>query len=1018
MIRLVHHLRGRARFEVAGLRRSALHARHLERGLLRAPGITRASASPVTGRVLVFYAEHETAESVASLIQEIQKTFSEAGFHEDLRDDAEVSERPGPFDGGRGREAHSPGQWERWAARRLEAGPAWHVMDPESVAGHLGTSFSEGLSAASVREHRARFGSNALPGMESRSFTEVLKNQASSLPVALTGVAAGLTILTGGLLEGLVILGVAAVNLGVGAVIEHRAEGEIETARRSVDLRARVVRDGRIEDIELDEVVKGDVLSLQPGTRIPADARVIRARSLALDEASLTGESMPVNKTPAVMGLEDVPVTERFNMVYRGTLVVEGTGRAVVVAIGPETVLGRLQRFLWEVFPPEALMARDLRRIGLQIIRTAAAGCGVLAMVSLLRGKGLLRALADAVSLFTGSIPTGLSTLAVGAFALGHRELRQNRILVRRLRALGNLASIQVMCFDKTGTLTHNRMTVKELRGGGRRFQVGRDGLLAEDGQCVAAIPSDITWLIQLSALCNLAHTAGVKDQRSIERSATENSLIELAERAGLDVFSLRTEHPILEVEHRSDEHPYMVTIHQWGETEILRAVKGSPQDVLDRCSRYLDNGEALPLGEDERDGIELENLRMSGAGLRVLGVACSMESNVGGHGSPAESTAYTWVGLVGLEDPLREEAKPLIGALQRAGVRTVVITGDQTFTAQHIGSELGLSGDEPLRILDSSDLRSMDGAGTRTIATRAHVFARLNPTQKLQVVQAFQNAGMSVAMVGDGVNDVLALKVANVGIAMGGEGSALARRSADLVLEDDSLDSVMFAVATGRGFYRNMHRSVRFLLTATHLDLIMGISDKGLGLGNGHGMTQALWSNLMCLSLAVDPPRLCRTDVGPVSPEEALLRPGDTEETLLDAAKLMGAAMVPAAWGALRYGPGREAGRLFMQGASINQILYGIPCRRQEGDLGAGRPPNRLLEWTLMGLVGSQFLAVMLPGIGKPLGQGVLRLLDAIALGASGFVALALTDRTGSRLESDAPRGAASGEGPEPLTP
>ena len=997
MIRLVHHLRGRSRFEVSGLRRSAPRARHLERELLRAPEITRASASPVTGRVLVFYAGKATVENVAFLIEEIWKKFSDPHSHDVPGGDVEDSALADPLDEGHLREADRPGELEGWSARRLDAPQAWHTMDPESVARHLGTSLSEGLSRASVLEHRARFGSNALPGMEPRSFTEILKSQAASLPVTLTGVAAGLTILTGGLLEGLVILGVAAVNLAVGSITEHRAEGELETARRSVELRARVLREGRIEEIGFDEVVKGDVLSLQPGSRIPADARVIRARSLALDEASLTGESMPVNKTPSVMPLQDVPVTERFNMVYRGTLVVEGTGRAVVVATGHRTVLGRLQRFLWEVFPPEALMVNDLRRIGLQIIRTAAAGCGVLAVVSLLRGNSVLKAFADAISLFTGSIPTGLSTLAIGAFALGHRDLRQNRILVRRLRALGSLASIQVMCFDKTGTLTQNRMTVKELWGGGDRFLVGKDGIGVKDGQCVVAIPSDIKWLIQLSALCNLAHTAGVRDQKTTERSATENSLIELAECAGLDVFSLRTEHPILEVEHRSDEHPYMVTIHQWGEMAILRAVKGSPQDVLDRCSRYFRNGEALPLGEEERDAIELENLRMSGAGLRVLGVAYSMESNVDGDENPPESTAYTWVGLVGLEDPLREEARPLIRALQRAGVRTVVITGDQTFTAQHIGKELGLSGDEPLRILDSSDLRSMDGAGTRSIATKAHVFARLNPTQKLQVVQAYQNAGMSVAMVGDGVNDVLALKVADVGIAMGREGSGLARRSADIVLEDDSLGSVMFAVATGRGFYRNMRRSVRFLLTATHLDLIMGISEKGLNLGNGHGMTQALWSNLICLSLAVDPPRLCRTDEGPVSPEEALLRPRDTRETFLDAAKLMGAAIVPAAWGALRYGPGREAGRLFMQGASINQILYGVPCRRNEGDLAAARPPNRLLEWTLIGFLGSQFLAAMLPGFGKPLGEAASRLLDVMALGGSGLLALALTDRTDS---------------------
>lgn len=1010
MVRLVHHLRGRARFEVSGLRRSASRARYLEHELGRAPAITKASASPLTGRVLVCYAEEETAESVAALIHEIQKEYLEKAFAEAPPQEAEIGESGEPHQRGRDLETLDDRDRPARTLRRLDAGPDWHTMDTEAVARLLGTSLSEGLSAEMVREHRTRFGSNALPGMESRSLAEILKNQAASLPVALTGVAAGLTILTGALLEGLVILGVAAVNLAVGAITEHRAEEELEAARQSVELRARVLREGRLEEIGFDEVVPGDLLSLQPGSRIPADARVIRARSLALDESSLTGESLPVNKTPAVMPRGDIPVTERLNMVYRGTLVVEGTGRAIVVATGHQTVLGRLQRFLWEVFPPEAPLAHDLRRTGLEIICAAAWGGGIMAAVSFLRGNGLFKALADALSLFTGSIPTGLSTLAIGAFALGHRDLRQNRILVRRLRALGNLASIQVMCFDKTGTLTRNRMTVKELRTGGRRFEAGPQGLRTEDGRCVAVIPPEVTWLIELSALCNLAYTEPFQDRKSIERSATERSLIQLAECAGVDVFTLRTEHPILEVEHRSEEHPYMVTVHQWGETEILRAVKGSPQDVLERCSRYFDRGEVLPLGEEERDAIELENLRMSGAGLRVLGVAYSMESAAHHAASAAESIDYIWVGLVGLEDPLREEAKPLIGALQRAGVRTVVITGDQTFTAQHIGSELGLSGDEPLTILDSTDLKGMDAARARTIATRAHVFARLNPTQKLQVVQAYQNAGMSVAMVGDGVNDVLALKVADVGIAMGREGSALARRSADLVLEDDDLLSIMFAVSAGRGFYRNMHRSVRFLLTATHLDLILGILDKGMGFGTAHGMTQALWSNLMCLSLAVDPPRFCRTDEGPVSAEEGLLRPADVEETLLDAAKLMGAAAIPAVWGVLRYGPGQEAGRLFMQGASINQILYGIPCRRDEGDLGAGRPPNKLLDWTLVGLLGSSFLALMLPAIGRSPGQAMARLLDALALGGSGLLALALTDRTDSGVSRKAPLGQLGG--------
>jgi Ca2+-transporting ATPase len=440
-----------------------------------------------------------------------------------------------------------------------------------------------------------------------------------------------------------------------------------------------------------------------------------------------------------------------------------------------------------------------------------------------------------------------------------------------------------------------------------------------------------------------------------------------------------------------------MVTVHQWDEETLLKAVKGSPHDVLDRCSHYADNGEALLMGEDQRDAIELENLRMAGSGLRVLGFAYSKDVDGDLRGQEGDPPGYIWAGLVGLEDPLREEARPLIRALHRAGIRTVVITGDQSSTAQHIGNELELSGAAPLRILDSADLQSLDAAGTRSIATQAHVFARLNPTQKLQVVQAYQSAGMSVAMVGDGLNDVLALRVADVGIAMGKDGSVLARRSADLVLEDDDLQSVMLAIATGRGFYRNMHRSVRFLLTAHHMDLFMDVSEKGLGIGSGPGMTQALWNNLMCLSLALDPPCLGTADEGPIPHEESLLQAHDVEETFVDAARLLGSAAIPASYGALRYGAGQEAARLFSQSASMNQILYGTACRRRNGASPGALPSNPLLDLTLTGTVGSLFMGALLPAMGKSVGQAASRLLDVLVLGATGFFCLGILKDNGA---------------------
>ncbi|MHC1743898.1 MAG: HAD-IC family P-type ATPase [Syntrophobacteraceae bacterium] len=1045
MIRVVHKLKGRARFAVDGLRGSKALARNLECELLRSSCVTCVTASFVTGRVLVLFSPSEPADTITLLIEKTCKAFPE-----NLENEPSCAVGAPPSSPLRFRPGYAGN--DGLSRKRTWSDPvhgytgeAWHTMEIDALVRRFGTSLPAGLTHTAVLDHQARFGSNGLPGTETRSFQEILNGQIASLPMALSVIAAGISAMTLGLVQGLVVLGVAVANVAVGSLTESRAEQELQNVRRAVDLRARVLREGRIEEISFEDVVVGDVLSLQSGSRIPADARVVRAKSLALDEASLTGESMPVYKTSSLLAREDVPITERANMVYRGTLVVEGTGRAVVVAIGSGTVLGRLQRFLGEVFPPEALMVRDLRAMAQTILVVAAVGCGLLAVMSLLRGRGLITAIGQSLALFAESMPTGLSTLAITAFALGHRDLRENRVLVRRLRALGNLASIQVVCFDKTGTLTHNRMKAKELRAGGRRIRLGRNGAFTEEGEPLALSGPDVSWLIKLSVLCNEAHEAEQDEHRSLEGSGTEKSLVELAERAGVELSALRGQHPLLEVTHRSEAHPFMVTVHRWGEGGLLRAVKGSPPDVLERCSHYVRDGEALVLGDEERDAIEIENLKMAGAGLRVLGMAYRMEPErdastgrqkfsfppsggqggvqpaaeqglYGGHDTPLAplkggidwatgpgivprctsdtdgvAGGFVWVGLVGLEDPLRPEAKPLIDALHGAGIRTIVITGDQSFTAQHIGKELRLSGDAPLRVLDSSDLGRLDDAGMRTIATQAHVFARLNPTQKLQVVQAYQSAGLSVAMVGDGVNDVLALKVADVGFAMGKEAAPLARASADLVLEGDDLQTVMTAIATGRGFYRNMRRSTRFLLTATHLDLLTGLLERGVGIGNGPGLTQGLWTNLMCLSLALDSSGSCAIDERPVSHDERLLEPHEMEAAFVDAALLMTGAGVAGAYGALAYGPGPEAGRLFMRGASINQLLHGVRCRECDAEPATERARNLFFELTLMGAVGGHLLGALLPGIGKPIGTAVSSLLNALALGAGGLLTLSM---------------------------
>jgi Ca2+-transporting ATPase len=720
----------------------------------------------------------------------------------------------------------------------------------------------------------------------------------------------------------------------------------------------------------------GDVLDLQPGARIPADARLVRSAYLSVDEAALTGESIPVQKYDSILSDESLPISRRLNMLFRGTLVVEGSGRAVVVATGGDTVLGRLQGFLGSVFPPEALVARDIRMLFRQFMLLGLGAAGVFSLLGLLRGQSLLGVLRGGLALLAGAVPAGLSTLTLSAFALGHRELRQNHVLVRRLRALGNLASAQVVCFDKTGTLTRNRMTVSSLFAGMRPVEISSKDFPASGAPPAFMGDPDAAWLLSLATLCNEAFMVH-EGSRSLEGSSTEKALIRLAERAGINSTSFRGDHPILEIRHRSEQHPFMVTIHRWTGQRELAVMKGSPHEVLERSAFLHRDGEILPLGEAERSRIEAENSRMSGAGLRVLGVAYQWDPHPDVDAYHAETGRLVWAGLVGLADPVRRGAREVVQGLHRAGIRTAVITGDQSLTAHYIGRELGLAGSEPLRILDAMDLSGSSADGLRSVVTRTHVFARLSPTQKLQIIQAYQSSGLSVVMVGDGFNDVLALKVADVGIAMGREGAELARRTADLVLEDDNLENVLRAIDGGRAFYKNMRQSLLFLLSSAHMDVLSDLLARSGSGGLGPSPLQSVWSNLACLALAIEPSTRDGRDPVPVT--DALITPQDMQTAVADSLRVMAATGITAGYGLARYGIGPEAGHLFWRSASINQLLYAFSCRDINGT--SSQPSHALLRGVFWAVSGGHALATMLSG---GLGRG---LANALALGVSAWL-------------------------------
>lgn len=955
------------RLQVPGLRGADGLARFLEERLGVFPGVRRVSASPCTGNTLVLYGTPQTAERLNEALVGLLDRFT-----------GPVEQRGLP----------SPAIPQGTGAPAAEEN--WHLLSGEEALRRLQTTSVTGLSEWEASARAARYGDNVLPLLSRRTLTDIVQGQCLSWPILLTIGASGFSLLTGRMFGGLLTLGVALVNVSVGVAMEYRAEQNLRRVSRRVLLQARVVRDGAVTDLEFDRVVPGDLLDLQAGSRIPADARLIQAENLSLNEAALTGESIPEHKSPQVMKRGDWPVPRRRNMVYRGTLVVDGRGRAVVVATGANTVLGRLQQYLGAVFPPEAVTAGEIRKVTRHFLRLALGASALYGLLSFLRGYGVARVLGDSLALVAGAIPSGISTLALSAFALGHVELRKKRILVHRLRVLGNLASIQVVCFDKTGTLTRNRMTATDLWAGQDRVTVSRGRfVLKGEGPIDPLANPDISWLLHLMTLCNEVLVADM-GKISLEGSSTEKALIVLAEEAGIPVEALRGEHPILDIRHRREKSPFMVTIHRWDEERRLTVVKGSPLEVLERCLFRRQAGETLDLTEDDRERIELENSRMAGAGLRVLGLAYYWGRVKKQDLDRPEAGRLVWSGLVGLADPLRPGAREMIAELHRAGIRTTVITGDQSLTAYHIGEELGLTRGEPLVTLDALTLKGLNREALQGLVGQTHIFARLSPTQKLQIIQAYQGAGLHVAMVGDGYNDVLALKVADVGLALGREGADLARQTADLVLEDDDLLKVAAALAVGRSFYENLRKSFRYLLVNGQVDLAAELLARGGFPGGGAGAWQPMWTNLACLSLAMDPPDPGIMEGKYPFAEKGLLAGQELGETLPEGLALLAGAGGAGTCGLLRPAGGREAGHLFGQSLAVNQLLYADFCRGPAGSSSVQRPPNRLLGTVLALALGSALVPFLFFGPGP----FFTRVLDLSALGLGGLLSRAFLDR------------------------
>ncbi len=980
---------GRVRWHVRGLRGDRALKAVLEGGVIDLPGVHAASASTETGNLLTLFDPAVPTERIRKRIAAL------------VRGDA----------------VPPPG---------VAGVPDWHARHADAVVAALGASETEGLTAAAARERLAEHGANALPPPPSRSGLGIFLGQFQTLPAGLLVAAGAFSFLTGGMVEAAAILAVVGFNGVLGTAVESRSERTIRSLGTGETEPAHVVRDGVAAAVAPHTVVPGDLIELLPGTVVPADARVLTARDLRVGEAMLTGESLPVAKRAEPVG-RATPLADRASMVFRGTAVTGGSGTAVVVATGAQTEMGRIQRLAGDAGRPQTPMQRQLDQLGRQLVWASLAACAAVMGVGTLRGIALLQVLRSGISLAVAAIPEGLPMVATTTLALGIEDMRKRGVLVRRLDAVESLASVGVVCFDKTGTLTLNQMRVAEVASGGQRFHAGPDGALLDAGGGPVRLGADVSGadlgagdplaaLLRVGVLCSDAGL-GERDGRIAPTgSATEGALVRLAVEAGLDVAALRERHPRLAVRHRTEGYRFMATVHRAASDgdDALVAVKGSPDEVLDLCAWELWRGARRPLTAQRRAAILRANGAMAADALRVLGFACGETPEpVVPNGDDAVPVAgLTWIGLAGMADPVRPGMAALMRTLQGAGLRTVMMTGDQVATARAVAGQLGLAGADAVEVFDAIALgagieRLSEGA-LAAAARRAHVFARVSPAQKLLIVRALQAAGERVAMTGDGINDSPALKAADVGLAMGGTASSeAAREVADVVLQTDDLETLAVAVERGRTTDVNVRKSIRYMLATNLSEVVVVLGATLAGFGEPLTAMQLLWINLVGdilpgLGLAFEPPEPGVMRRSPNAADGAIIERRELGRLGIQGGTIAAGSLAALGLGALRHGAGPEARTMAFGSLVTAQLLHALTARSDERGPGA-LPPNRPLTGLLLASVGLQAVGLLVPGVRGVLGVVPLGPLDLAVTAAAGVLPYAANEALKAARAGDA---------------
>lgn len=865
-----------------------------------------------------------------------------------------------------------------------------HTQPAEAVADFFGVQPDVGLSSAIAAQRHRQYGPNRLSEVPPRSPWSVYLGQFKSVLILILIGAAVLAAFIGNVKDAVVILVVVLINATVGFYQEYRAERSLAALKNMLPAKTQVRRDGKKLEVRADKLVPGDIVLLEAGDHVPADGRLILGAGVEVDESALTGESHPVAKHTSPLTDPHTAIGDRVNMMYMNTMLTRGRAELVVTATGIRTEMGRLSEELAATEESPTPLQVQLDSLGKRLGVIALTLVGLLSFLKWLRGDEVAEIILGAIALGVAAMPEGLPVVVTVTLALGMHTMARQRAIVKRLASVETLGSTTVICSDKTGTLTLNQMTARAFYYQGQRFAVSGEGYSAEgsiQAQITQAQIPDYSALLVPLVACNDSHV----DNGKAVGDPMEAALLILAKKGGTTLTDIDRQLPRVDEVPFDAAHKFMATFHR-DDNQIKIFVKGAPDVLLSRCQHWHTNDGERELHVSDRAEIDAEYLALAEQGLRGLLVA---EKTIALDAFEGSSDLMEWIhelsfiGLVGLMDPPRPEAKDAIAQCKQAGIAVKMITGDHKGTGVAIAKELGLVGDA----ITGAELDQLDADQLAAIIDNTAVFARVNPTHKVKIVRALQARGHVVAMTGDGVNDAPALKAADIGVAMGITGTAVSKEAATMVLVDDNFSTIVHAIQSGRSLYDNILKFVRFQLSTTIGALLTVFFAPLAGLPEPFTPIQILWVAIImdgppAISLALDagrpgimfePPRPRASPILPVSRLVKIIAYGIT---------MMVGTLCVLYYG-LQTGSEQRALTLAFTTFVLFQVFNVFNARNEQGSsFNTHTLDNAMLWLSLLAVVVLQAIAVHWPPAEAVFGIGGMSYADwVIAVGVAASI-------------------------------